>query len=86
MATTKGNGKGKGASTATASAEIKLPAKLPAIKGMTVAQVRKTYIAEREAGLGHVRVMARLGRRSRGEDVPALNQLRRFTEPVAATA
>lgn len=68
--------------------EIKVPAKLPAIKGMTAKQVRNLYIAERNGpqgdgnGLGHVRVMARLNRRARGEDVTPIAQLRRYTEPV----
>lgn len=79
MATTKN-------SKASATPEIRLPNKLPAIKGMTTAAVKARYRKEREAGLGHVRVMARLGRLARGETVPALTELRRFTQPVASNA
>lgn len=61
---------------------IRIPAKLPAIKGKTAKQVEAIYRAERQKGLGHVRVMARLGKMARGQDVTPLAQLRRF-QPVA---
>lgn len=64
--------------------EIRLPKKFPAIKGMTAKQVANRYRNEREAGLGHVRVMARLNKLARGQDVTPVTQLRRFTEPVQA--
>lgn len=70
----------------TKATEIKVPAKLPAIKGMTAKQVTNLYRAERQAGLGHVRVMARLSNRAKGQDVTPVNQLRRFTEPVQPKA
>lgn len=71
---------------------IKVPAKLPSIPGMTPKQVANLYRAERLGpggdgnGLGHVRVMARLNRRARGEDVTPVAQLRRYTEPVQPKA
>ena len=74
----------------SATTEIKVPAKLPSIKGMSAKQVAALYRAERLGpngqgnGLGHVRVMARLHRRARGETVPPIATLRRYTEPVAA--
>lgn len=71
--------------------DIRIPKKLPTIKGMTRKQVEALYRAERTGingrpGLGHVRVMSRLSRRAKGETVPALNTLRRYTEPVEGTA
>lgn len=67
---------------ATTANAIKVPAKLPTIAGMTAKQVAALYRAERQAGLGHVRVMARLSNRAKGQDVTPVSQLRRFTEPV----
>jgi hypothetical protein len=77
------------ATKAAKADEIRIPKKLPAIKGMTAKQVENLYRSERtgingQKGLGHVRVMARLSRRAKGETVPALNTLRRYTEPVTA--
>lgn len=84
------------ANTANTTVEIKVPAKLPKIKGMTAKAVQNLYVAERLGpqgdgnGLGHVRVMSRLNKRARGEDVTPIAQLRRYTEPIqpreAATA
>lgn len=64
--------------------EIRVPKKLPGIDGLSAKQVRNLYIAERKRGLGHVRVMARLNNRAKGQEVTPVDQLRRFTEPVTA--
>ncbi len=87
MATNKGKATAK-----VAAPTINVPAKLPKIEGMTAKAVANLYRAERLGpagdgnGLGHVRVMTRLGKRSRGETVPAIATLRRYTEPVEARA
>lgn len=82
MATTKSKAQ---ASSGNGNAdEIRVPAKLPKIEGLSAKQVRNLYVAERKRGLGHVRVMTRLNNRARGNDVTPVDQLRRFTEPVTA--
>lgn len=87
--------KAKASTKAEKAKEIRLPSKLPVIKGMTPKQVMALYKEERSAhkaangqiveGLGHVRVMARLTRRARGEQVIPIENLRRYTNPLEQT-